>query len=116
MFKTLNPKISFLAAAMRRTARVMPRRTLPGYWWAGRDDAAWTDPTPSPANCLETRRVLLPWHQRFCRGSGARIVRQLSSRNLVFLARFHGIAEDFPNALDEWKRKWIIAHSDIPSA
>ena len=30
---------------------------LQGYWWVERDNAILTEPTPSHANCLKTRRV-----------------------------------------------------------
>jgi hypothetical protein len=52
---------------MLPTARVMPRRTLPGYWWAGlgtipalsRDETmpALPESTPSHQNCLTARRA-----------------------------------------------------------
>jgi len=31
------------------------RYALSGYWWAGRDNAALTEPTSGRANCLKTR-------------------------------------------------------------
>ena len=30
---------------------------LQGYWWAGRDNATLSEPTPSHANCLTARRA-----------------------------------------------------------
>jgi len=35
------------------------RLALPG-WWAGRDNTALTEPAPSHANCLKTRRLPPP--------------------------------------------------------
>ena len=65
MIKIMRTGFHFISLPL--TNRYLPKglRYAPsGYWWAGRDNIALTEPTSSRATCLKTRRLPpfhLPW-------------------------------------------------------